>query len=509
MTHLARTIISNGTIFTEGGRDVVVCSEMGRGSFYLRDFNETGPGDGDAEYGLDWAQVGMWVTVVLDGQTMIGTVREVEHATDGPEIVVQFRGEDEFRGDDADSSSLALIFTRDSFYEAGGKLVPYYYLDANVVDTNWCDNVNIEQRDDEQEEDGDEGGSDNYGGRLNGSRVNGATLWVIPMQVMFNVWHGMQWLLPAFAMRKRFTNDVDVAVWYIGDVAFKASDVLPRINHAPGHFLSDPDTSMTREQRWWKLMESWFSILDLNSVFELESIQSQRLCYERAVFGRLGMRVDRQLAMQRSDLLSADEARVFRASVVSHPLYAKSLLSTWGATKSSVHHGLKVAPKRVVIIQRGHQGGRFAVKMDELPKLMKLIHPDVDIVAPDFPSYTLVQQASWVAESDVVLGAHGGGLAWAVLAKPGTALIELAPGDVFQSFYFCAERWCGNALGMFGGLSRLGGQKHICLKMRRTELWASVESHQWRDLPLDLDLPKVAKYLQQALTDTIVDSDLC
>ena len=457
INYLGRTVISNGTIFTEGGRTVRACSEMVRDAIVFQKIDVPFLREVQNEIDLDATRVGTALTAVFGGAKKNGNVLRLNHPPSGQHFAVRFQNN---------------IFHLDRNHYLFQQIQPvvHSHLYAEVVDNSWCEGV-TQQR---------------------------PVLWVIPSCILFNVWHDVHWVLPALVMRSEmFGNEqsIHVAIWYNNNLN---TDVFSEydFDHAPGHFLWKSSDYHTFRQH--KMASSWFSILGVDDIFELEQIQVPRRCYNRAVFGRLDMRVDRHTSSERSDVLSVSDSDAVRRRFVAHPLYIESFgLMSWRTSKPSTG----TTGKRLVIVQRSFEDGRRFVGIGDLVAAIQQVDTSVDVRVLNLGDYSLIAQAGWIGESDISLGAHGAGLSWVVFARPGSVLIELVPGDVLNMFYFCPERWGGNSIGIYGGFSRFRKQTYICLKMVTRNIWAVAEGSQWRDFPFVVDVPKVVKYIRQALTD--------
>merc|ERR1711879_252315 len=67
--------------------------------------------------------------------------------------------------------------------------------------------------------------------------------------------------------------------------------------------------------------------------------------------------------------------------------------------------------------------------------------------------------------ADVIVGAPGAGLAWLILMSGRAgAVVEVAPQNLSQQLYWCPEVFGAAPLGIFGGLSRLSGLDHVCIR---------------------------------------------
>merc|ERR1712194_509166 len=93
---------------------------------------------------------------------------------------------------------------------------------------------------------------------------------------------------------------------------------------------------------------------------------------------------------------------------------------------------------------------------------------------------SLLGQFELVAGSDIMLGAHGAGLAWIVALPEGSAVLEAMPMNL-PRHVICIDGW--NHLRnlrdtIYGGLALLTGQHHICLTGNRSSASGAAVPHQ-------------------------------
>ena len=85
---------------------------------------------------------------------------------------------------------------------------------------------------------------------------------------------------------------------------------------------------------------------------------------------------------------------------------------------------------KLLILLRGEESGQTAVRqltnLEELVNIAKQAGYDVTTMSPDRTT-TLASQMRAVADTDVLMGVHGAGLAWSILLPPHGVLVELRP----------------------------------------------------------------------------------
>merc|ERR1712107_672943 len=108
--------------------------------------------------------------------------------------------------------------------------------------------------------------------------------------------------------------------------------------------------------------------------------------------------------------------------------------------------------------------------------------------------------------ADVVVGFHGAPLVWvAMMAERGGALIEVEPANLDEEFYRCPEVWGGSPLGTFGGVARLAGVEHTCVRSGvleipdgAMEIWR--KRSEWKQSNYVVDAGKVSSSVSTAVT---------
>eukprot|EP00913_Durusdinium_trenchii_P013887 g13038.t1 len=112
-------------------------------------------------------------------------------------------------------------------------------------------------------------------------------------------------------------------------------------------------------------------------------------------------------------------------------------------------------------------------------------------------SLSLLEQFSLASQADVLVGAHGAGLAWMVAMHPGSAVTELMP-PTLPGYIACIETWDhprNLRHGIYGGLAHTVGQHHICLRGNATALADPFEVDNFRERSFEIPLKVVLRRL--------------
>jgi len=119
-----------------------------------------------------------------------------------------------------------------------------------------------------------------------------------------------------------------------------------------------------------------------------------------------------------------------------------------------------------LIIQRSREEGR---SIENLPEVEEVVQRhfggklSVRVTRGLGKGMAWTAQFKLFAEADIVMGVGGAALGWIWALPQGGAVIELrARGS--PAWLPCSERWAADGREMFGGLARLAGVHHICVR---------------------------------------------
>ena len=125
---------------------------------------------------------------------------------------------------------------------------------------------------------------------------------------------------------------------------------------------------------------------------------------------------------------------------------------------------------QVFVVQRGSQHRAFENFSSEIRILREMVADVADVRWGRWEDLTYADQVSVAANTQILVGAHGAGLAWTMFQKANTScLVELIPSLTGKALNkvtgLCAnpESWNTNPLTLYGGASRLSSVHHVCL----------------------------------------------
>eukprot|EP00928_Gymnodinium_smaydae_P032415 TRINITY_DN23483_c0_g2_i2.p1 TRINITY_DN23483_c0_g2~~TRINITY_DN23483_c0_g2_i2.p1 ORF type:complete len:242 (+),score=29.89 TRINITY_DN23483_c0_g2_i2:526-1251(+) len=185
----------------------------------------------------------------------------------------------------------------------------------------------------------------------------------------------------------------------------------------------------------------------------------------------------------------------------------------------TVHQGRAGEKMRLTIVQRARSEGRAIENIEEL---VELVHSDF---SQDFEPHVLerlgsgqswLEQFRLIAQSDVFIAVGGGALGWIWALPANGAAIELrAPGS--PHWLPCSGRWDADEKEMFGGLAKLSGVHHLCLRLNNrdgTEAVAQLSDptqmeEYKRQANVYVDLGRARTFLRQALRMVLDVPQVC
>ncbi|CAK9097064.1 unnamed protein product [Durusdinium trenchii] len=175
-------------------------------------------------------------------------------------------------------------------------------------------------------------------------------------------------------------------------------------------------------------------------------------------------------------------------------------------------HGAK--PRRastqrlVLMIRRAKGQPRHISNLGQLEASLRRSRSRWVVEGRALESLSLLEQFSLASQADVLVGAHGAGLAWMVAMHPGSAVTELMP-PTLPGYIACIETWDhprNLRHGIYGGLAHTVGQHHICLRGNATALADPFEVDNFRErsfeIPLKVVLRRIHEVYQAFLVKT-------
>jgi hypothetical protein len=155
-------------------------------------------------------------------------------------------------------------------------------------------------------------------------------------------------------------------------------------------------------------------------------------------------------------------------------------------------------PPKILILQRPKYKGRILVNAEELGAEL-----GAEIVTTT-ANMTLFHQIDLVREARVILGPHGAALSlMAFMKRPGLVL-ELIAKEVPDELLHCPDLMDKSPFGMYGGLARLVGVHHACVRS-----WQSASEKRidlmdltaWRKIDVKADTKRIANIIHSFLRE--------
>jgi len=144
------------------------------------------------------------------------------------------------------------------------------------------------------------------------------------------------------------------------------------------------------------------------------------------------------------------------------------------AQRLQSQHGRPSGRKVLSFIQRTPKEGRVLQNLTEVIRAMEANVNisrglDVRIVRGLSKGWPWTQQYHAIRTSDIIVSVGGAALGWLWALPHGGAAIELRSAGS-PIWLTCSERWDVDWREMFGGLARLAGVHHICVRPHAVDL---------------------------------------
>eukprot|EP00434_Breviolum_minutum_P042981 symbB.v1.2.038281.t1/scaffold5881.1/size22790/2 len=283
---------------------------------------------------------------------------------------------------------------------------------------------------------------------LDGMRITGAPefqAFVIPVGTPFpNIWHALHWWVPALSLKEEQgwkADHLQVVLVF---------DIKPRHGGSPRWDIQRPQSdTMVSFSRFHQPI---FSALSSHPVIVLEHLV-HKVCFQQGTVGFKSFRYD----MKDPQMNPSHVAFFRRALAGSGPM---------GLPKDQ-------NMKEVLIINRALGSPRHISNLQLLESQIRRTK-NLRTRLHALEAYSLLEQFTFASQADVLVGAHGAGLAWMVAMEPGSAVTELMPA--VPGYVACVESWDhprNLRHSIYGGLAHFLGQRHICVKGGRDD------EHKW------------------------------
>ena len=287
--------------------------------------------------------------------------------------------------------------------------------------------------------------------------ADGRQAFLIPVGNPYpNLWHALHWWVPALAeKRSRGLRREEVRIilafegcradgspWWLED----GQEEWPK--------RGDDDDDVMAE--FLAFHEPITSVLSAAPPILLHVRPRRPICFPSGVAGTPSFRYDLQAPQ-----VTAQGMELFRAEVAAAAPTSPGALADPGARRPGL--------VRVLLLQREAEQARWISNLEGVQRVLRGCERSgprpIRSVVQDMASLPLLAQFALAADSDVLIGAHGAGLAWLVAMPDGAAVLEVMPRSLPRHIV-CVESWdhARNLRdGIYGGLARVAGRHHICL----------------------------------------------
>merc|ERR1712203_1234222 len=107
--------------------------------------------------------------------------------------------------------------------------------------------------------------------------------------------------------------------------------------------------------------------------------------------------------------------------------------------------------------------------------------------------------------ADIIVASHGAALSWQVMLATHRRgiIIEVLPWHLSDELTWCPEVWGLSTLGMVGGLARLTGIDHVCVRSYSGKAWQNQRVEwgqtQWKKRNYAVDTNKLCHWVTSAV----------
>eukprot|EP00929_Paragymnodinium_shiwhaense_P069732 TRINITY_DN35186_c0_g1_i2.p1 TRINITY_DN35186_c0_g1~~TRINITY_DN35186_c0_g1_i2.p1 ORF type:complete len:910 (+),score=163.99 TRINITY_DN35186_c0_g1_i2:121-2850(+) len=312
-----------------------------------------------------------------------------------------------------------------------------------------------------------------------------------------NVWHNAHWLVPAVARlhdqprrwKGRVPDDVQLILVFSG---YSFTETPPELFSQAEDDDDDSSTAALDSkaaaastelepafvlEKWVQMVRPWVDMLTSSPPTLLNLVKKK--CYSWLLWGHAEMRADREF--RQADATGPADVDLFRQALTRfHGVEMDKYASSFWKLPAAAPRALALQrPIRVVLAQRDAGHGRSFENVDSLvaaglEPLASTGHAQYRMVG-HLGGLPLVHQAAIFRGADIFIGAVGAALAWLLVMRPGSQVLEWLPRGVPPPLYRCSEAWNADSLGMFGGLGRLSGAtrayNRTALSLNRRTSW--------------------------------------
>eukprot|EP00933_Yihiella_yeosuensis_P023819 TRINITY_DN18519_c0_g1_i1.p1 TRINITY_DN18519_c0_g1~~TRINITY_DN18519_c0_g1_i1.p1 ORF type:complete len:470 (-),score=57.33 TRINITY_DN18519_c0_g1_i1:339-1592(-) len=317
-----------------------------------------------------------------------------------------------------------------------------------------------------------------------------SVLFIIPVGTAFvNLWHALNWWIPTLATKhfKGWKND-QLRLGIVFDS--KSDDGKPR-------WQVEDDAQVLQE--FLTFHRSILSVITGHAPIFVDRTGDKPECFYKGLAGIDTIRYDMKVPKAGKNEIAAFRTELLQVAPAGGSFLDQSCVKT-GALKSQA---------QVSLIRRRAGQPRFITNLWLLERALQR-HPRACSRGYHMEELNLMEQFTVLSNTDVLIGAHGAGLAWLVAMRPGSFVIEAMPADL-PGFIICIDSWNHPRNvrdSIYGGLSRISHQHHICLRGNRTSgsefaVPDTLEVNNFREHPIELPLGLFLRRTSEAIVDVL------
>eukprot|EP00435_Cladocopium_sp_Y103_P070837 s46_g36.t1 len=307
---------------------------------------------------------------------------------------------------------------------------------------------------------------------------------LVPVGTPFpNVWHALHWWVPALALKEErgwLATELQVVIVF---------DNQPRHGEARWDIQRpQSETVVTFATFHQPILRA----LSAHPVLVLAHV-TEKICFQQGTVGFRSFRYD-----MKEPQMSRQHLALFRRAL-------------------ALHAGVTLAKEtqcEVLIINRAAGRPRHISNLHLLTARLQLSRlgrgPRFQVLSRALESHSLLEQFALASQADVLVGAHGAGLAWMVAMNPGSAVLELMPENL-PGYVACVDSWDhprNLRHSIYGGLAHFVGQHHICIKGNGT-MPPSFEVNNFREKSFEIPLQLTARRVHEGLAPATPHSAPC
>eukprot|EP00439_Symbiodinium_sp_Y106_P086124 s228_g31.t1 len=283
-----------------------------------------------------------------------------------------------------------------------------------------------------------------------------------------NPWHHLHWWLPAlwfYKLKKQIeARHLEVAL------VFPHEEIDWATSTAQGRVVDASFRGHTEPGEWSFLQPTWPTTGSVSAHFAADGVHAgvlqwlsevparplqsfQGESYSNVIIGLPSLR----FFLQTPEMSCHQVSAVRRFLVRSIPDF--ELVPERGSPGYSPGDSLQLA-----LLQRQAADGRQIENFEEVQEFLRSNFSELQLkVIKHLSGVPWVDQFRMFIGADLLVAAHGAGMAWLWAMRPSGAVIELRSRSS-PMWLHCSEIWNADGSQIFGGLARLVGMHHICTR---------------------------------------------